>query len=693
VRGPWPLALAILVGLLVRTPFWIESLRTPVDGDTAIVGLMARHPGEGTTMWGQPYGSPLDAWVATPFVVALGSTTSALRLPVFLLGLALVPIAWALGRALHPDAAFPAALLVACPPPYFLLLSALPPPFYATTLALCGILLVLTLRIADRLEKGETPRKALATAGALAGLALWTHLMSASVVAMAAAYLMGRARGRRRVLVVALGPLLLASAPWWGRALADGDAARIVRVADRDETTLGHLRKVVPRLHEPVGGLLGTHVPVVADAEDFVLRSPGGVAGLVILIYGGLVVLAARRSGGHPPAGLLLATVALVVIVFPFPLRSGPHTIRFLTPAYLPLAALVAWAAAAGGRPRRGLIAVLALAGLHLVPGSKLLETWRATDRAGPPFLLPDLAPVRGALESRGLRHAYASYGPAYRLTWESAERIVASQPWNERFRHYPLPRLDEVRFAKDVAWVLTPSVPTDLPSPREFEEAMASLGGAWKRTEAGPAVLYHDFRPPFGPDVEAWPGVGVAGDGDLATALSPETQASSTYALPEPRPLDAVTLVAGLDGPRLLRSMDVETSADGKTFETVARRRRREEREDLRWVNGHPQAVLDHDLVSIPLGGRTVAAIRITPFASTDPWTLGELLLHPARPEGERVPWGEWLPPHVDWKERARALAHEPRTDREDWYWRVLLAARRGHPASATAGAARVPQ
>src|SRR5262245_42811279 len=188
---------------------------------------MARHPGEGTTMWGQPYGSPLDAWVATPFVAAMGATTRALRLPVFLLGLALVPIAWALGRALHPDAAFPAALLVACPPPYLLLLSALPPPFYATTLALCGTLLVLTLGIADRLEKGGTPRGRLAAAGALAGLALWTHLMSASVVAMAGAYLLRPTRGRRRVLLIALVPLLLASAPWWGRVLVDAQAARI----------------------------------------------------------------------------------------------------------------------------------------------------------------------------------------------------------------------------------------------------------------------------------------------------------------------------------------------------------------------------------------------------------------------------------------------------------------------------------
>ena len=42
----WRLHLAILIGLVVRLPFWIEAMRTPVDGDTAIVGLMARQAGQ-----------------------------------------------------------------------------------------------------------------------------------------------------------------------------------------------------------------------------------------------------------------------------------------------------------------------------------------------------------------------------------------------------------------------------------------------------------------------------------------------------------------------------------------------------------------------------------------------------------------------------------------------------------------------
>ena len=147
--------LALLLAVAVRVPFWIEALQTPVDGDTAIVGLMARHSGVGTTLWGQPYGSPLDAWAAMPFVAVWGHSVEALRLPYFLLSLLLVPIAYALARELHPAAGLPAAVLMACPPPYFLLLAALPPPFYPTTIVLCGLILLLAARAGTRLGEAD----------------------------------------------------------------------------------------------------------------------------------------------------------------------------------------------------------------------------------------------------------------------------------------------------------------------------------------------------------------------------------------------------------------------------------------------------------------------------------------------------------------------------------------------------------
>jgi hypothetical protein len=671
------LPLALLLGVLVRAPFWAEALRTPVDGDTAIVGLMARHLGRGATMWGQPYGSPLEAWLAAPFMAVMGARAESLRLCYFLLGLALVPVAYFLARRLDERAALPAAVLVACPPPYFLLLSALPPPMYPSALLLCGLVLVLALRIGERFGEGRPPALALALAGATAGLAAWTHLMSLSITAAAGGYLFVRARGRRAALLYALVPFLLASAPWWTRAVVDRQATRVVSVSGREESFTSHLLEVLPRLPRPLGGVLGTRTPWIADDADHAVQAPGWLAALIVLLYAAPLLLAVRASRASPPARLLLAAAALVLVVFPFPLRSGPDSVRFLTPLYIPVAVLVAWAGVRLGTTRRAWILVLSLAALHLGLSSRLLAAWRGADRAAAPFLLPDLSPVRRLLDEHSIRRAYASYGPAYRLTFESGERIIVSQPWNERFLHYPLPYLDEVRFAKNVGWVLTPRVPTDLPAPAAFEAALGAAGGRWRRTAAGEAVIFHDFVPPFGPTVEPLRAAGPGGDADLATVLAPSPTAPSTWTLPSPRALDAITLVAGLEGARLPRSMDLEVSADGTSFETVARRRRRDERTDVRWVGGQPQYVIDHDVIAVPLGARTVAAVRVTPVASGDAWGLGEILLHPVPEASGRLPWDEWLDPNLTWTERRRTLAANPRPDRADWYSRMLLAAR----------------
>ena len=268
----------------------------------------------------------------------------------------------------------------------------------------------------------------------------------------------------------------------------------------------------------------------------------------------------------------------------------------------------MAWVAIARGSVRRSYVVVLSLAALHLAGASRLLSAWHVADRTEAPYLLPDLGPLRAALERHGIRRAYASYGPAYRLTYESDGRIVVSQPWNERFLHYPLPYLDDVRFAVGAAWILTPRIPSDLPTPQAFEAALRAAGGTWRRTDVGDAIVYHGFAPPYASDGVPLASAGAAGDGDLGTQVAPDRAGPTVLTLPAPQAMEAITLMAGFAGPPLLRSFDVEVSADGAAFEKVAERRRRGERSDLRWVNGHPQYVLDHDLLSIPLGGRIVA-------------------------------------------------------------------------------------
>ena len=260
----------------------------------------------------------------------------------------------------------------------------------------------------------------------------------------------------------------------------------------------------------------------------------------------------------------------------------------------------------------------------------------------------------------------------------------MASPPWNDRFRHWPLPLLDEVRFAKNVAWVLTPAVPSGLPSPDELDAGAAAAGRALaaRRTPAR-AVVFHAFVPPFAPEVEPLAGRGRGGGRRPAHASSSPTRPRrSSCACRRRAPLAGVTLLAALDGPRLPRSADVQVSADGVAFETVATRRRREERLDLRWVNGHPQAVIDHDVIAIPLGGRAVVALRVVPLESAERWRVGEVLLHAERRAAR--PGTSGCRPALDWEARRRALVERPLPGPRGLV--LARAARRAPPPAAVA-------
>lgn len=629
-RPAWALPAIVAFGLLVRLPAWLVALRTPLDGDTSIVGLMALSGRSAATFWGQPYGSPLDAWVAWPFVVALGPSTLALRLPSLLLSLALIPLADALARRLHPGAGLPAAFVMACPPAYFVLLAALPPPLYPTTLVLLAALLVGAFDLEERLAStAAAPRAALLAWGLGAGLAFWAHLLSAAVLLPAGLYLGWRTPGRRRAwLALPVLAALLGGAPLILRLARVPAAASVVAVADQGQGPLRHALGLLPQMHRPLLLLLGARVPLTADdpQQGLGLAWPG--TALLVLLYGTGLAAAAAAARRQPRAWLLLASVGLVVAVFPFPLRSGPETVRFLTPAYLPLAALVVFSAAAGDRVLRAWTVALSLAVWHLLPLTQLLAEWRRPATV----LVPDCGPARDLLLSRGVEHAWASYNLAYCLTYTSGGRLVASQPWNERFPGHPLPYRAQVRRAARAAWVLMPGSDFDLPTPERFEAWLAAGGGRARRTDLpGGAVVFDSFESPL-PDLgRPLPESGALGDGRLDTRVIQPAVGPLTLTVAPARPLAGLTLAAGAGQPGLPAGLVVEVSRDGRDFERVARLR--PGWRELTWAGGQLQPREGLGFASLPLDGRVVAALRLTPAPPGGPWSLAEVLLHEPAP------------------------------------------------------------
>jgi hypothetical protein len=431
-----------------------------------------------------------------------------------------------------------------------------------------------------------------------------------------------------------MGALVLASAPLWWRALHDPSAGSVVDVAHAGRGPLAHASAVAPRLHEPVLALAGARTPVTADEAERQVRPPFPVAGLLVaLIAAGLVF--GLRDGARPAALVLAAAIAACVLAFPFPVRSAPHTVRFLTPALLPLLALVAAGATARLGRRGGLVAAGALAALQLFGAAGLLAAWKA---AGPDGLVPDCAPVRRALEERGVTRAFASYHTAYCLTYESGEAIVAAQPWNERFFGHPLRHLETVRAAPGVAWVLAPGADFDLPAPRTFESKLSGLRAVYQRMETGAAVVYSGFAPPFAPSA-AGHVAGPAGDGDPLSSVRQPAAGAAVFELAPPAE-DAGALTVFTPAADRLPGLTFEVSADGLTFERVARRRPGRDTEDLFWVNGHPEFVFGGPALTVVFDSRTVRAVRLTPIGATGPWTVSEIMVHPAAPRP--TPWSE---------------------------------------------------
>ena len=645
----------LLLAAAVRAPFWAFAADVSVDGDTAIVGLMARHPLRGTTMWGQPYGSPLDGWVAAPFVAAFGPTPLAVRIPYALLALALVAAAGILGEMALAGAGLPAALLVACPSAYVLLLSALPPPLYPTTLVLLAVLILLGARAAEAFRAGTPPaRGSLVLIGALGGLAVWTHLMSlatVAVVALVLAHGAGRARARG-ALVWPLAAFLAASAPWWIAAWREPSATAVLGLAHEGTPLLAHAAMVARRLHEPVAAVLGLWSPLTADEGERTVAAP--LIARVVLVVGWLVAAIAGWTvlRVRPIAGMLLGVILLTLVAFPFPVRSDPATVRFLTPIAVPLAVLAAAGAVRLRGPARAWLVVAPLCAAQLWTGARLLGEWK---RVGPEALVPDCARVLDALRQRDLTRAYASYHTAYCLTYTSGETVVASPPWNERFWGYPMPYLDEVRSAERVAWVLVPGVDFGLPAPHTFETKVTGIGGRFSRADAAPAAIYFDFVAPFTPRTSMRAVDGPAGDGDVTTRVVEPPGRSATFAVGHPQAVAGVTLLAGTSAPDLPRAMDLEVSTDGATFERIGRRRRGRETTDLAWVNGHPQFLVDDLAFSAPLDGRVVVAVRIAPTESA-PWAVSEVLLHPVGiAQGATVAEGDARRPYRDLLARRR--------------------------------------
>ena len=420
------LALATLLAAALRVGILLSDSLGVLDSDEAVVGLMARHilDGEPTAFfWGQSYGGTLEPLlVALAFALA-GTGVLALKLvPILLFALAGL-LVWLIGRRTIGDrGAVIAVTLFGLGPAYVVWWSTKERGFYGVTLVLSLLVVLLVLRLHERVDRRE-----LAALGLAFGVGWWTNAMIAFIAVPAVCWLFWRRPRVLRQAWIAFACAALGASLWIREAVVNDFAPLHQGPEPGNDTYLDHLHTFFAA---DLPMALGLRIP-------FSLEWPAGevVARVIELVAVVAVVWAVSRRRGRPWEILVVTAVA-----YPFLFAFAPVAAYNLEPRYLfllsPIIALLAGLALA----RHALLAtavcsaalVLSVLGLRSLADGDLLAA--ATGGVSVPA---DATPALDALEESGVRYALASYWLAYRLTFESDENVIVASTGQVRYPPY----------------------------------------------------------------------------------------------------------------------------------------------------------------------------------------------------------------------------------------------------------------
>lgn len=431
------LGLAVVV-LLQAFAAFVYHQRTQVNfsSDQAVPALMALeirdHGSHPVFYWGVQYGGSLEPHLLSLAFRVLPETVGSYRL--VMLGLmatatVLVSLATALGFGRR--AGLLAGAYLAAGPSFLFYKVLASDGVYASFLLLTAASVYLTARIVQRTE-GDRAAHLFFALGLVLGTAWWVSALSivlAGVVAAGVLVRPGTWWKPIRIVLLCSG-LVLGASPWLYENVRTGLASlRSSEMSGVDLSQALSQARVLFARGLPV--LLGGRPPG-GWGETF----PGSAA-LSVVLFGGLVAAGvglARRAPSHPARLLALSSTILLVAPAVLALSRARTDLR-ADPRYL-LSSYVAIAVLSGAGlatliERRARKPAIALAGLLVLLGplSQLRSPRYGRDplhgRIGETIALAD------RLAAHGIRDLYAGYWIAYRLTFLSRGRVVAS-PFGE---------------------------------------------------------------------------------------------------------------------------------------------------------------------------------------------------------------------------------------------------------------------
>lgn len=432
------LAAAALLSAIAGT-LAVVTGRIPFNSDQAVVGLMARHilAGDGHPIfyYGATYAGSLEPHFVAGVFAILGPSVASFRTAMAILLVVLAGGTVLLARRVFGTSGGIAASAYLAFPPFFLLYKGLTSDGAYDTVALAALA---EIAIVLAIEKRHTGgRLALYPAfGLVAGLAWWVSPVTLPLSAVCAVWSLWRCRRDRLALALAglAGGGAIGAAPWWiwnaRHAWASLGAPELASAGP-----LALLWNSAKLLWISLPALEGG---VIATPNPAYVREPFPGARLACLAVWALLLgpsLAATIRTRDRTRGLLWSGLIVIFAAAALSGRTIASEPRYLIAYYVLLPLLAAGEMLRPGRRRAAPVLLACLMAFHLAA----LLSARVNRKIGDFEITGSLDSLVRGLEARGIRTAYANYWTAYRLSFESGERVTATPfPGDELVRYEP---------------------------------------------------------------------------------------------------------------------------------------------------------------------------------------------------------------------------------------------------------------
>jgi len=468
-----PLAIAITsiaLALILRLTFaWISLKHLPATSDEASSVLLAKMIFQGQfplLFIGQPYQFPFESYLMAPFVEWLPRNAFGARYQTFAFGLLSVLGFLLITRAAFREGArWPTALLILFPSAYqFLVTSAYAPPQYsmAITLSWISIFLVLRFRQTENMFF-------LFFTGLICGLAFSNHMLTVTIsIGVFAVLLFGGNihRDLKGTLFFGAGAVLGTTPYFLALWFEPGAYQMLPSVVS---LKLALLNLMNSALTETFAGAMGANPTLFPDTENRLTWSHSWqlvfAAGYVLMV--GFLCLQRSRvfckavlARTWPRLDLVdLALISSILTIGLFVKHFVAHIdFRYLLPAVWCFPFLIGhlYGSCRGRWNTLISIVVIGLTIFNIKASVSVIKRWNKPGLIQQYSGTPPLDSLIKVLEAKNITRCYASFWLAYRITFETDERIICALPYNQRYFYWPIPYKKEVDDASDAAYVLT---------------------------------------------------------------------------------------------------------------------------------------------------------------------------------------------------------------------------------------------